>query len=406
MNSSIINILEIFNAGKTLNSVGFSAGYNFDTVQTEIYFKELVSNSKSHTPIFAGIIIIETSDKDGNFTIIDGLQRVTTLSLLLCALCDGYKNTSQKNEDARRKIISRYLVNDENEVKLRLVGSEKEIYKKIVFSEKLNEEEQQSNLFQTYNEFLSMIKAREITAAKLFKVISKIQFMVVFADKLDIPARELYQSLNGNKTDLSQINLISSLIYQSDEDAGDLWQEIVNNYKKLGMAAVLNNFIRDFLSIQNNGKIPGETLLYKNFKTYFDTIAEYQSKKSIIENIYKYSEFYLKIIQSDFEDEEIKNQIEMINQNNGQDTYPYLMEVLDDLENSHINQDIFIDILNTLNSFILDRTGENSEDMKMNFASLSIELNKMLANRSLEQINSNENKLTINEINQLSTFGV
>ena len=97
----------------------------------------------------------------------------------------------------------------------------------------------------------------------------------------------------------------------------------------------------------------------------------------------------------------------VINENNGQDSYPYLMEVLDDMENNLIDRDTFLAILNMINSFVAERNERGNDDtITVSFASLSAELNKMLAMENYEPDFSGKNKVTINEINHLSTFGV
>ena len=292
MNSSIINILEILRVAKTLNSVGFSSGYHFDETCADEFFDELIADMSVMEPIFSGIIIIETSSEDEALTIVDGLQRITTLNLLLNALCEVAKNTSKRNEDSRNKIFTRYLV-DENRVKLELSGAEYDIYRKIVFSESLTEDEIKSNLYQTYKRFLSKIKLQGLSPTKLFKVISQIQFMVVFVEKSEVSNRELYQSLNESKTDLSQINLITSFVTQCGEESSVAWRRTLHSFEKLELVPVLKQFIKDFLTVQSNGKVPEEKLLYKSFKTYFTKMSKYQSAEQIIENLRKYSQFYL-----------------------------------------------------------------------------------------------------------------
>jgi len=413
MNSSIINILEILKAAKSLKSLGFSSGYNFDKKRADEYFKELIQNIHPTSPVFAGILILEMS-KDGNdFTIIDGLQRITTICLLLCTLCDAYKGESKTNEDARHKILTRYLLN-KDDVKLQLKGKDKKIYSKIVQNEGLTQRESQTNLFETYESFFQQLKEKKISATNLFNIISRLQFMVVFTDKSKIPTRELYQSLNKDKDDLSQINLITNFITQNCGEAKQTWRLVVSNFKNLELSFALKNFLRDFLTIQNNGQIPSESALYNSFKNYFIEISEYQPPQQIINNIKKYSSYYLKIIQAEFDDYEIQNLIAMINENNGQDSYPYLMEVLDDMENDLISKEMFLEILKMINEFVTRRNSADCpNDMMVSFASLSSELNKMLTLKDYKPevlLHSEDleegNKLTINDINHLSNFEV
>lgn len=402
MNSSIINVSEILSAAKNLFSAGFSLGYSFDEVNASEYFEELIENESVPAPIFSGILILEQSGD--NYTIIDGLQRLTTISILLCALCEIYKGTTQNNEDSRTKVLNRFLIYD-NDSKLKIGSDDQEIYKKILFSHELNDEEKENNLFKTYNCFLEKVKEHRISGTKLFKIISKIQFMTIITDKTEVSAGDLYQTLNANK-DKSQVNLISDFIIKKDVQAGMVWKETIDQYKILGLQDLLADFIKDFLNIQNEGKIVDKNILYNYFKSYFVKLLQYRKTPEIIENLCKYAQFYLKIINADFGDEEIKNQIIVLNKNNGKEAYPYLMEVLEDLENGHIDRNVFLDIIKMLNTFILQRSSDSLPDAAIDFASLSKEINKMLILKDYVPNTMVENKKTINEINHLSTFGV
>jgi len=400
MNSSIISILEILNQARHLTSVGFSEGYHFDANKTEVYFEDLIQNASLETPIFSGVMIIETSAEDGVFTIVDGLQRLTSLGLLLSALCESTKNTTEKNEEARKKIFSRYLVNeDNNTVKLQLALHEQDIYKKIVFSEELRDDETASDLYQTYLRFLNNIRNQEISATKLFKIISKIQFMIIFMYNPQFPSRELYQSLNSNKEDFSQINLITSFISNRCELGMPAWEKTIALYNQLNLTNYFKPFLRDFLTVQNDGIISPMNNLYNGFKTYFYKLSQYQPTQKTIETILKCAQYYLKIIRADFEDTEIQSLVNKINENNGEEAYPYLMEVLDDLTNGHIERQIFVDILTMINNFLSNRDG--SEQSIVNFATLSTEINKMIATKNYA-VEADENKVTINQLSQIN----
>lgn len=397
MNSSIISILEILHQARHLTSVGFSEGYHFDVDKTKTYFDDLIKNSSQDDRIFSGVMIIETSAQDGVFTVVDGLQRLTSLSLLLCALCESAINTTARNEEARKKIFSRYLVNDDEKVKLQLAFHEQDIYEKIVFSRELKDEQTQTDLYQTYVRFLSYIRTQQISATKLFKIISKVQFMIVFMYDPQFPSRELYQSLNSNKDDLSQVNLITSFIAQRCQLGMPFWEKTINAYNQLNLTDYFKPFLRDFLTVQNDGLVPQMNELYNGFKTYFYNLSQYQPTQKTVETIYKYSRYYLNIICADFEDVEVQNQIKKINENNGQEAYPYLMEVLDDVQNEHIEKEIFINILMMINTFLANR--DENEQSEINFATLSVEINKMIATKSFAS-DTDENQITINQINE------
>lgn len=402
MNSSIISVSDILNNATNLISAGFSVGYNFDDINAAEYFDELIESDSQPTPIFSGIMIMQKSGED--FTVIDGLQRLTTISLLFCALCESYKDTSKNNEDARSKIFSRFLISHK-EPKLKLLNKEHEIYRKILLSHKLSNKEKESNLYLAYQSFLEKISNHKIPGTKLFKLAAKIQFMVIITDQSEISPRDLYQSLNINK-DRSQVNLISDYLSQKDAKVGTIWRKTADTYKNLGVENLLEDFVRDFLVIQNDGKIPNLNALYTNFKSYFVKMSKYQDMFKITENICQYAQYYLKIVNADFDNVEICEQIKILNDNNGKDAYPYLMEVLDDVENEHIDIEVFSDILKMINSFVVQRQEDPLSNVTIDFASLSKELNKMLVLDDYVPKIVDENKLTINEINSLSTFEV
>ena len=389
MNSSIIRVSDILNNAKKLISSGLSDGYNFDEINALEYFNELLENATCPTPIFSGIIIMEKEDDE--YTIIDGLQRLTTINLLLCALCENYKNTTEKNEDSKNKIFNRYLTKQGTPI-LNLLGEENKIFQRILFSNELSKKDMKSKLYQTYQSFLNEIKEQKIQGTELFRIISKIQFMVIITEKAEVPIRELYQALN-NKKDKSQINLITSYILQRGGEG--IWQNTIEDFKEIGGIELFETFLKDFLTLQSEGKLPNNNALYNKFRSYFSKISKYLETQKIIENICRYGQYYLKIYNADFENTEIKEQIVVLNSNNGRDAYPYLIEVMDDLENRHITSHVFLNILMMINSVVKNRKENPDSESQIDFTSLSKELNKMLVLKDYAPEATNEKKIRI-----------
>lgn len=399
MNTSIVEISEIFSNSNRLFAPNYAAEYNFDAQNAIDYFDELILTSTTPMPNFSGILIVEQLGDE--FMLIDGVQRIITISLLLCALCENYKGTSKKNETAQNKIFSKYLIS-KDKTKL-LLNNNQEIFEKIIFSKKLTTSEENNNLYKTYKAFLKKIKSENLSGTELYKLISKIQFMVISIDKKESIGRELYLSLNKNRDDV-QIKLINDFILEKKQSASLAWQLTINYFKKKKMK--LAYFIKDFLTIQNDGKAPNENALYNSFKSYYSNMFKYQDDEKIIRNINKYANYYLKIVSEDFSDEQLKAKISFINNNNGKDTYSYLMEVLDDYENSHITDEMLLDILTMIGQFIQSRNERPITAAAIDFATLSKEINKMLAIENYTPSITQGHKLTINEINNLSSFEV
>src|SRR5574344_1408561 len=107
MQSDVTKILNILGEETTFVPNGFSSSYNFSTQKVEEYFQELLSNAEE-TPIFSGIIILQKQTL--RYNNVDGLQRLTTIYILLSALCDVLKNLSDNDKKLEEEIRYKYLI--------------------------------------------------------------------------------------------------------------------------------------------------------------------------------------------------------------------------------------------------------------------------------------------------------
>lgn len=407
MNSSILSVFEILSGNKKFKTLGFSDGYCFDGQTALEYYYQLLENATSSTPIFSGLVVLKKGSAET--LIIDGAKRLITVSLLLCALCENYKNTTKKNEEARKKIFDMFLV-ENSETKIIISQKDQEIYRKIIMGQELSKKEMLSSIFVVYNNFFEEIKKQSISGTELFKNISRLQFLVIQSESMEISPRDLYQALNV-ENEKTQVKLVSDFILKKGGVSGVFWQKTMQDFEDAAGDNLIEYFLRDFMIIQEEGKAPSKNSLYNKFKSYFGKMSRYQKTQQTVENICNYAKYYLKIINAKFEDLEIRGQIELLNKNKGYDSYPYLMEVVDDFESGHLNTPVFLEILRMINTFIINRRDNPDSGENIDFSNLSQELNKNLvlkeyeADTSEEEVSA-ENKSTINEMNNLSTFEV
>lgn len=191
----------------------------------------------------------------------------------------------------------------------------------------------------------------------------------------------------------NSVNLYANYIARMEE-----------NYAQYNLSKRLENFFLDYLTIYTNGKVPTKEDMFQYFVDFYTYAQKLKADENILKHIYRYSNYYLKIITLDINDVDIKDLIKKINALNAADTYSYLMEVFEDYEFAHINKNMFLDILETVIDFSIQKQSKPSQILT--FAALSHELNKMLAikdyipNLSISEADAQEKNeaVTINSL--------
>lgn len=174
------------------------------------------------------------------------------------------------------------------------------------------------------------------------------------------------------------------------------------NFAKYNLLDELGAFICDYLTIYSNGKVLKDEDIYSYFRDFYMYAARMKTDENILKHIYRYSNYYLKLLTLEISDVDVKNLISKINKIGAVDTYSYLLEVFEDYEFAHINKNTFLDILETVVEYAANR--KFSEKEYVPFSVLSNELNKMLAMKNyVPQVSTNpiapkSGKITINDL--------
>ena len=147
-----VNLLDFLNSSETLHAL------NFATHSKELVnFLDLMTEDEQLTQKINFGVLYLSEQRLNNYLVIDGINRILSLSLLLHAVCECYKKTTAKNENAIKTIRSKYLLNN-NKLKLRLNNKEQVIYEKIINGERLSGKEKESSMFLLLHNFWTQIK--------------------------------------------------------------------------------------------------------------------------------------------------------------------------------------------------------------------------------------------------------
>lgn len=163
------------------------------------------SNRRSH--FFGSIVSSIQSGTEDRF-IIDGQQRITTVSLLLIAMVNAKKEGLIEATDAKlvEKIFKRYLVDeyqeDERKVKLKPIKKDMQAFDALLYKPK-EQYIKESNVTRNYDLFYDKITRARLTIDELFETIKKLEVINIRLDEDDDP-QLIFESLNSTGLDLSE----------------------------------------------------------------------------------------------------------------------------------------------------------------------------------------------------------
>ena len=342
----------------------YQRNYDWTTGQCKQLLDDIieVGSSKKMNAHFIGSIVyvhddVYTASRIKELTVIDGQQRLTTLTLVYLVIHRLEKDL--KNEGLVNEISETYLINkfspEEEKLKLRPTDNNDRALKYLLRSDENEEYTDFSKLIDNFNYFRGRIS--EDNYQIVLKGLSKLMFVEVSLDREKDDPQRIFESLNSTGLELAQADLIRNYILMglNRRDQNKMYQNYWEIIEKLAKDETLNvsrvsEFIRDYLTLENKN-IPNKGKVYLEFKAKYPTttLEELEGNLSGIKLLVKH---YNKLINAKNEpDKEIRLQLEYINRLEINVAYPFLIKVYDDYTNSTIDKTIFIKVLNLVQSF-------------------------------------------------------
>jgi uncharacterized protein with ParB-like and HNH nuclease domain len=347
----------------------------------------LFSIDKDIENYFIGSFIsIYSGKKNGvnEWLIIDGQQRLTTISIILIVLRDLFKDSILIEE-----INETYLINKNKEEtgRIRL----KSIKKDYVYFKNLLEEKIDFSKKSKINENYTIIKEKlkEENQEKLKKIYETIENLMVIDISLESGKDDpqlIFESMNSTGLNLEQSDLVRNFILMNQKDQDRLFEEYWNEIEKLTNYKV-SDFIKNYLILKTN-KTQVENKIYLNFKEYVFNTNFKENIEELLKDLLKFSKYYNKIIKENFENKKINLALKNLNKLKQTTTYSFLMELFESQEKKEIDDSELINILNLIESYILRRIicDVQTNSLNKTFMILGKEIKKHKDNNSYFEI--------------------
>ena len=234
--------------------------------------------------------------------IIDGQQRMTTLSILMIALRDYLKETMPE-DDFEDNITDMVLKNPkrkgEDAYKMLLTDTDKEVMIKLVDGMKISETED-SQIYTNYLYFKNKVSEGVLTPNQIYESISKLDIVGIILDKEQGDEPQLiFESLNSTGMDLSKSDLIRNFILMGlDNDKqifiyNNYWKPFEGYFKNPDDQGRMDKFFRDYL-IMKKGAYVNFEYIYERFKEYADN-SEFSTIDQLAEDVMTFGDLYTNI---------------------------------------------------------------------------------------------------------------
>lgn len=309
----------------------YQRNYDWQTENCKQLYNDLIKvvKNKRKTHFFGSIVSVHNDGEFNEYLVIDGQQRLTTVSLLFLAMYNLMENGLLKptKENLAEKIYKTYLVdqwqNDDTRIKLKPVKNDREAFGKLFKEE--SEHIPDSNLTINYNYFYSRIQKEEITLDELFDAIGRLEIINITLNQEDNP-QLIFESLNSTGLALSEGDKIRNFILMglSPKQQNDFYERYWNKIE-INTDYNVSFFIRDYLSIKQQ-LIPAINKVYFKFKDFVEESSIEIEK--LLQDILSYAKWYGILLKGNTTDKELNACIIRLNKLETTVTRPFFLEIL------------------------------------------------------------------------------
>ena len=323
--------------------------------------------------------------------VIDGQQRLTTVTLLIAALKEAVGDAEPIDGFSARKLTNYYLLNPEEHgdkrYKLILSQTDKESLLAAVDNRSVSGDES-IRIADSLEFYRRQIKAYQGDISDICNGLAKLLIVDIALDRQYDNPQLIFESMNSTGRELTQTDLVRNFILMGLEP--NLQTQLYEQYwrpmeKGFGQEAYQNHFnwfMRYYL-IFRTGEIPRFDQVYEAFRRY--TRQEGWETEALVADIRTLADYYCRMALRGEGDPQLAKAFGNIRELKVDVAYPFLLELYSDFTEGTLNKGDFLEALKLVESYVFRRAICNIPTNSLNktFATFNKALKK---DRYLESI--------------------
>ncbi|MCQ2935853.1 DUF262 and DUF1524 domain-containing protein [Helicobacter pylori] len=400
MKAGEVTLLEFFEQNQTNQFVIpiYQRLYSWEKEQCKQLWDDIIKtggNDQIEGHFIGSIVFVHDgicTPNHNELLIIDGQQRLTTITLLFIAL------RNHSSDEVKRKEIESYLINSnkDGDKKFRLILSEsdKDTLLFLIDKNKRKPNEPSLKIMENFKLFEEWIRKNTDKLETIFKGLEKLMIVWIALKKEKDDPQLIFESMNSKGIELTQADLIRNYIImetevEKQEDFyNQYWRAMEENFKQSEKQSkredLFSKFVRHYLTIKT-GKTPNEKRVYEAFK-------DYQQKEGIeiedlLKDLQKYCGYFCQIAFKKEADKDLNKALSFLVDLEMDVVYPLLLELYSDYKDGVLSKQDFIPIIYLTESYICRRSvcGIPSNGLNKFFPSFTKKIDKKQYLKSVEE---------------------
>lgn len=330
--------------------------------------------------------------------VIDGQQRLTTVTILLAALAAAVADSEPFDGFSQRKIRNYYLLNPEEDgdrrFKLLLSQTDKASLTALVDGSPFPKDHS-VRVIENHALFGRLIDEAKSDLPALCRGLSKLVIVDVALTRDQDNPQLIFESMNSTGKELSQADLIRNFILMGLEPKlqtrlyDQFWRPMETDFGQEGYGTHFDGFTRHYLTVKT-GAIPNINAVYEAFKDHArNSRAEGQSEaehvEALVADIHRYAEHYCAMALGKESDPELRRAFHDLRELKVDVAYPFLLELYQDYVSGLLMKSDFAAAVRLIEAYVFRRAvcAIPTNSMNKTFATFAKALKK---DRYLESI--------------------
>lgn len=351
----------------------YQRNYSWDEKQCQQLWEDIlrVGSNESIPLHFVGSIVYVHSSQStvavsAPLLVIDGQQRLTTLTILLEALARALGENEPLDGFSEKKIRNKYLSNpdetDERQYKLLLSDTDKDSLMALIRGAALPKNHS-LRIKENFEFFTEKLSEKNTSIEQVCRGIAKLMIVDIALERDQENPQLIFESMNSTGKALSEADLIRNYILMGLEPTLqsaiyiDLWRPMELDFGQEAYGDQFDDFMRHFLTLKT-GDIPKLSEVYEAFKEYsVKYFSEDGNVRDLVSDIRKYARYFVAMALDGESNPKLKPLFDdLFKSLNYSVAYPFLMEIYSDFEAGVIAEDDFIEIIKLVESYVFRRS--------------------------------------------------